>query len=157
MMTNHNQTPRGQSADTLAQFKTQAKRLRDAMGEQGSPLSHSAALELVARQHGHRDWNTLAAATPVKAEDRPATLSFGVGEKVRGRYLNQPFTGKVLSLTEMPSGGLYRVVVHFDEPVDVVTFDSFSAFRRRINAVIGRDGISPRQTSNGLPHLVIEA
>lgn len=155
MMTNHNQTRSGQTTGTLASFKTQAKRLRDAMGEQGSPVSHSAALELVARQHGHRDWNTLVAASA--QEDRPQGLSFTVGATVRGRYLNQPFTGKVLSLTQMPSGGLYRVVIHFDEPVDVVTFDSFSAFRRRINAVIGLDGISPRQTSNGLPHLVIES
>ncbi len=46
---------------TRIPFKDQAKRLRTALAEQGVELSHSAALELVARQHGARDWNTLAA------------------------------------------------------------------------------------------------
>jgi hypothetical protein len=39
--------------------------------------------------------------------------------------------------------------------VDVVTFASFSALRRRINAQVDEQGVSPRKTSNGLPHLVL--
>ncbi|TDW27780.1 hypothetical protein EV128_110143 [Rhizobium azibense] len=78
-----------------------------------------------------------------------------MGSHVRGRYLNQPFTGKVLALAET-GGGLHKITIHFDEPVDVVTFESFSAFRQRINAQIDTNGVSPRKTSNGQPHLVLD-
>lgn len=41
--------------------KQQAKRLRTSLAERGVEVTHSEALELVAQQHGARDWNTLAA------------------------------------------------------------------------------------------------
>ncbi len=135
------------------ELKAQARRLRQAMAERGSDIPHSAALELVAKQHGLRDWNTLSAlaAKPNAAPGVP----FAVGSAVHGRYLNQPFTGKILALSEQ-GGGLHKITIHFDEPVDVVTFESFSAFRRRINAQIDADGLSPRKTSNGVPHLMLD-
>jgi hypothetical protein len=34
------------------------------------------------------------------------------------------------------------VSLDLDEAVDVVTFDSFSSFRKRVNGVIGKDGVS---------------
>lgn len=148
-------------------YKLQARRLRAALAAEGKPISHSAALELVARQHGMRDWNTLAAAhahstpEPTRTSHVSGSVADGhgpgllVGAAVTGRYLGQAFTGRLLALAETPSDGLFRVTIHFDEPVDVVTFESFSALRGRITAVIGRDRISPRRTSNGLPHLVI--
>lgn len=141
------------SADPLAGYKQQAKRLRAAMAGQGTPLSHSAALELVARQHGARDWNTLA-ARPAPLTADPAQR-FAVGAMVRGHYLGQAFSGRVLALSAQ-AGGLYRITLHFDVPVDVVTFDSFQALRQRVNAVIDAAGVSPRRTSNGRPHLVID-
>ena len=138
---------------SIDELKVQARRLRQAMIERGDDISHSAALELVAKQYGLRDWNTLSAlaAKPNAAPNAP----FAVGTAIRGRYLNQPFTGKVLALSAK-SGGLYKISIHFDEPVDVVTFESFSAFRQRINAQVDADGISPRKTSNGVPHLVLD-
>ena len=42
-----------------------------------------------------------------------------------------------------------------DDPVDVVTFDSFSAFRQRVTATIDEHGVSPSKTSNGRPHMVL--
>ena len=39
-----------------------AKRLRASLADRGVEVTHSEALELVAHQHGARDWNTLAAA-----------------------------------------------------------------------------------------------
>ncbi|MDL2404441.1 glyoxalase superfamily protein [Rhizobium calliandrae] len=138
---------------SINELKEQAKRLRQAMAARGDDMAHSAALELVAKQYGLRDWNTLSAlaASPNAASKAPGV----VGTAVRGRYLNQPFTGKVLALTEQ-SGGLCRITIHFDTPVDVVTFESFSAFRQRINAQIDVNGISPRKTSDGVPHLVLD-
>lgn len=138
---------------SIEELKVQARRLRQAMAERGDDMSHSAALELIAKQHGLRDWNTLSAlaAKPNDGPDAP----FAVGAAVRGRYLNQAFTGKILALSAK-SGGLYKITIHFDEPVDVVAFESFSAFRQRINAQVDADGISPRKTSNGVPHLVLD-
>lgn len=139
---------------TTDQLKNQARRLRQAMTERGTPVAHSAALELVAKSHGVRDWNTLAARLP--PPDLLATPKFAVGDAVRGRYLDQPFVGRIISLAKLPATGLLRVAVHFDKPVDVVTFESFSAFRSRVTAVITDKGVSPRRTSNGLPHLTLE-
>jgi hypothetical protein len=138
---------------TIEELKSQAKRLRQAMETRGTAISHSAALELVAQQHGVRDWNTLSALATRPNEEPIAALS--VGAMVRGRYLNQTFSGKVLALSAH-GGGLHKITIHFDEPVDVVTFESFSAFRQRINAQVDGNGVSPRKTSNGVPHLVLD-
>ncbi|WP_221125144.1 glyoxalase superfamily protein [Rhizobium bangladeshense] len=137
----------------IEELKAQAKRLRQAMNDRGTALTHSAALEMIARQHGARDWNTLAALA-ARPNAAPKTPLF-VGAHIRGRYLNQPFAGEILSLSARP-GGLHRITIHFDEAVDVVTFESFSAFRRRVSAQIDADGVSPRKTSNGVPHLVLD-
>lgn len=145
---------------TTGDYKAQAKRLRSAMASQGTPISHSRALELIAEAHGARDWNTLAARTPALPQSavRPATnrAFLQVGARVGGHYLGQPFTGEVLAVSSLGNSGRYKLEIHFDEPVDVVTFDSFSAFRRRIRATVDENGTSPQRTSNGQPHLVIE-
>ena len=141
------------SLPTIDELKLQAKRLRQAMTERGAAVTHGAALELVAQQHGARDWNTLSARAH---RDQPKPPFFAVGERVRGRYLGQSFEGRVLSLATLPGGDAYKISIHFNEPVDVVTFDSFSAYRSRITAQIDANGVSPRKTSNGQPHLVLE-
>jgi hypothetical protein len=138
---------------SIDDLKAQAKRLRNAMEASGTPVSHGAALELIARQHGVRDWNTLSALA-TRPNAAPVAL-LAVGARISGRYLDQPFTGKVLALGEL-SGGLHKLTIHFDEPVDVVTFESFSAFRQRVSAQIDENGVSPRRTSNGLPQLVLD-
>src|ERR1700712_4724688 len=127
------------SLPTVDELKLQAKRLRQAMADRGNPVAHSGALELVAQQHGARDWNTLSARAPREhPDDGPA---FAVGRRVGGRYLNQDFEGRVLSLTALPGGELFNIAIQFDKPVDVVTFDSFSAFRQRIRAQVDAKGV----------------
>jgi hypothetical protein len=136
----------------IADYKAQAKRLRASLNQSaGTALTHAQALELVAHQHGARDWNTLRARN---GPPRAADLS--VGATVRGRYLGQDFSGRVLGLAEV-GGGRYRVTLHFDAPVDVVTFESFSAFRQRVSCVVGPEGHSPARTSDGRPHLILDA
>ncbi|MEQ7005439.1 glyoxalase superfamily protein [Actinopolymorpha sp. B17G11] len=44
--------------------KAMARRLRTALAADGTTISHSAALELTARQLGARDWNTLVGSLP---------------------------------------------------------------------------------------------
>lgn len=54
-------------------YKKMARRLRTDLSESGVAISHSQALELVAHQHGARDWNTLAASID-KAPAAPLRL-----------------------------------------------------------------------------------
>lgn len=63
-------------------------------GSERQSISHGAALELIASQHGVRDWNTLSALASRPNAAPLAALT--VGARVSGRYLNQPFTGKIL-------------------------------------------------------------
>lgn len=53
---------------SFLEAKAMASTLRQALAEEGTAISHSRALELVARQFGQRDWNTLSAAI-VAAEE----------------------------------------------------------------------------------------
>ncbi len=49
---------------TLKTAKLQAKRLRAALGDQAIDMGHGQCLELVAKLHGFRDWNTLNGVWP---------------------------------------------------------------------------------------------
>lgn len=136
----------------LDAVKDQARRLRQTLGASGTDVSHSRSLELVAAQYGYRDWNTLHAAL---GNRQPKGLS--IGDRVTGRYLGQNFAGRIVSLAPLgDASGKTRIGLHFDAPVDVVTFDSFSAFRRRIHAVIDEAGRTVEKTSNGRPHLELD-
>ncbi|WP_440957923.1 glyoxalase superfamily protein [Oceanicaulis sp. LC35] len=132
----------------LAELKAQAKRLRAALEVDGDFITHSESLELIARQNGYRDWNTLHA----RAGNRPSE-PYRIGDQRSGTYLGQPFTGEILSVKRLGDGALYEISFDFDEPVDVVRFDSFSAFRKRVSVTLDRDGVSPARTSNGEPHV----
>ena len=137
---------------TLPALKDQAKRLRAALETSGTRIGHSAALELVARQHGFRDWNTAHAASGNRPEGPPVQ----VGQIVEGSYLGQPFTAEVIGVNAQAAHGRYRVELDLAEPVDVVTFDSFSNFRRRVQATINRNGSTTEKTSNGKPQLALD-
>ena len=132
----------------IAELKAQAKRLRARLQTQGAPVTHSEALELLAHQHGLRDWNTLRAM----ADNR---MHLRVGDRVSGQYLGQPFTAEVRGMTKLGDGEQRRVTLQFDAPVDVVRFDSFSSFRQRVTGEIGWDGRSTRRTSDGESQLVV--
>lgn len=134
---------------TTVDYKAQAKRLRASLRGAGTVISHSQALEMIAGQHGARDWNTLSARS---LHNGPPVLA--VGDRVSGQYLSQPFVGKIIGLAQLGSGQ-NRITVRFDDPVDVVTFDSFSSFRQRVTSVIGADNRSIRKTSDGVPHMVV--
>lgn len=134
----------------MADLKTQAKRLRARLKDTGVDISHSESLELIAQQNGARDWNTLRA----QIGNMPPAPK--VGDRVTGRYLGQQFAGYIKGLTSLGQGDQYRITLHFDDPVDVVSFDSFSSFRQRVSGVIGIDGRSPQKTSDGVPQLIVD-
>ncbi len=135
-------------SQTVAQLKQQAKRLRSSLEADGVVVTHSQSLELLARQLGHRDWNTAHAAA---GNTKPA-CPVGLGQTVEGRYLSRNFKGEVIGIKAI-APSRFRVTFNFDEPVDVVTFDSFSAFRKRVTCTIDGRGKTTEKTSDGLPHM----
>ena len=51
--------------------KQMAKRLRAELAQRGLEVTHGQALELVAHQHGHADWNTMSALPALPTAPRP--------------------------------------------------------------------------------------
>lgn len=133
------------SAQTL---KSEAKALREARARSGEQLSHGAALEEVARAHGFRDWNTARAALP----DRVA-VPFQVGMRVKGFYLEQPFTGLLIGVQLAHNMQAYTVTIQFDEPVNVTPTFMFAAYRHRVVSTVDINGVSPALRGNGQPQM----
>ena len=133
------------------QAKAWAREMRAELALAGTPITHAEALERVAQALGYRDWNTASAQLSNEPE-----VPLQVGDRVAGRYLKQAFEGRVLSVRELAGGTAFEVTLEFDTPVDVVEFDSFSAFRHRINATVSSGGVSFAKTGDGVPHLVVE-
>jgi hypothetical protein len=143
-------SPKLPSLDVL---KDQARRLRDTLGRQGTVVNHSKALELVAGQYGFRDWNTLMGAIG----NRQPVRSYSIGEQVTGHYLGQMFSGTIIAVQALTSAhGRYRVTFDLDEPVDVITFESWSAFRKRVTCTLDEQGRTVEKTSNGQPHMMLQ-
>lgn len=140
-----------QKLPSLDQIKTQAKRLRSKLETVGQAVSHSQSLELLAHQLGHRDWNTLHAAVG----NQPPACPVELGAHVVGAYLGQPFMGEVMGV-KVVAEGRYRITLNFDEAVDVVKFDSFSAFRKRVSCIVDSTGCTLETTSDGVPHMALE-
>lgn len=129
--------------------KTQAKALRQALQATGTIVNHAQALELIARQHGARDWNTLNA----RLSQRNAPTELALGDHVSGQYLGQVFKGNIIALSG--PAHLRQIEIKLDNPIDTVRFESFSNWRHRIRGTLGEDGQSHRKTSDGVPQLVV--
>ena len=138
--------------DTLKDLKQQARRLRSGLADDLTTISHSKSLEMMAHQRGYKDWNTLHASI----SNRPALETLELNETVQGVYLGQAFKGELVSIKILKSGYAYHVSIQLEKAIDVVTFDSFSNFRRRLSCTVDANGISPAKTSNGKPHMALE-
>lgn len=139
-----------QRLPTTTEAKENAKRLRAQLADQGTKIGHANSLELVAHQYGFRDWNTFHAAI---ADLSP--VGWTPGGRVQGAYLSQRFEATVVAV-EMLRPGWFRLTLDLDKAVDVVTFDSFSNYRKRIRGVVGPAGTSRMRTSDGIPHLKMD-
>ncbi|MFY0679655.1 MAG: hypothetical protein JXR13_03685 [Thalassovita sp.] len=135
---------------SLTTAKLWAKRLRRQLSEVGQHISHSRALEIVARQQGFRDWNAMAATLVTRT---PAELYHGA--RVTGRYLSVEFCATVRQIYS-PSPGLWQLSLDLEQPIDVVRFASFSNWRHQIMGVIGEQGTSREVTSDNCPHLIVD-
>lgn len=136
---------------TIEDLKSQAKRLRASLAG-SNPLSHSQALEAVARQHGFKDWNTIHAACGNAVPGPP----WQVGQSVTGAYLGKPVRGTIKSVREMAEGRMFRVTLDLDRSVNVSAFDSFEVTRRRLSATLGRDGETVEKITGGTPQLKLD-
>lgn len=132
------------TTDAAQGYKAAAKRLRAALADDGIAVTHAKALELVAKQNGVRDWNTLV-AQPAAAESN-GTTPFAVGDKVAGTFNGRDARGRIIGLEETIKPDLWRVTVAFNPPVNAATSQLFTAERRRVQMVVGADGRSRRLT-----------
>jgi len=136
--------------NTRDQAKARARAIRTECAKRDTAISHAEALERVAAERGHSDWNRLAAALSAELE-RP----FQVGDRVRGTYLKQDFSGSVLAVRARHGGNCLDITIAFDTGVDVVAFPGFSNVRRRVSGTLSRSGVSHRKTGDGVPQLVV--
>lgn len=132
---------------TRVQAKARARQLK---AKSKTAMTLAQALEIVAKEMGFRDWNTASARLSNTPETR-----WHVGERVSGQYLKQSFAGRIHAVRELQAGSGYEVTIHFDTPVDVVEWESFSAHRQRVKAIVSPEGISWAKTSDGAPHLIV--
>lgn len=135
---------------TIASVKAEARALRQTLQARGDKVSHAQCLEQIAHAHGARDWNTLHA----RLSKETARGELAPGDRVKGFYLGQPFSGQVVELSGPAEGR--RIELVLDQAIDTVRFDGFSNWRKRIRGTIGQNGRSPDVTSDGTPHLVVE-
>lgn len=135
---------------SLDALKAQAKSLRQSLATTGHTISHAQSLELLAKQLGHRDWNTLHA----KTGNAPPPL-VQLGQHITGLYLGRPFAGTVKAVSDIGHGSRFQLTVRFDAPVNISKFDSMVIERRQVNATVNRDGQTIEKTSDGTPHLQI--
>lgn len=132
----------------IEDLKAEAKRLRTALAEKGQPVTHSQSLELLAKQRGYRDWNTLHAATGNQPPKPPVAL----GDLVSGVYLGRDFTAEVIGLQAL-ADGRFRIKLDLETPVNVSAFKGMDVWRRRLNANIRATGETVEKTSDGQPQL----
>ncbi|MFK3663715.1 glyoxalase superfamily protein [Ochrobactrum teleogrylli] len=140
------------AGQTTIDFKHQARRLRQALSEEGITISHGKALDLVARQSGTRDWNTLAAtggkveATPVAAQED--TAPYRVGQRIAGMFHTTPFDARIIAVEETIKPDLWRITLQFEPAIDVAVSPNMSMRRRRFTIVVASDGKSRRLTGS---------
>ncbi len=121
---------------TTEDLKRQARRMRDHFAEKNIDISHSAALEAIAKQHGYKDWNILSALI----NRQSMTIEWPeFDEMISGTYLGHNFTGKILKIQTCTIENLRRYTIKFDDPIDVVASKHFSSFRRQINCFLNKD------------------
>ncbi|MGJ8584595.1 MAG: glyoxalase superfamily protein [Marinosulfonomonas sp.] len=135
--------------ESIESLKARARDLRQTCAEKGEQISHSQSLERLAHARGYRDWNTLHAAIG----NRPPAPNYQLGMRVEGRYLKQPFKGEVIGVRSIGEGARFALTIRFDAPVDVITFDSMSNFRRQVQITVDQYGMTAERTRDGIPHL----
>lgn len=124
---------------TYQDAKAMAKSLRELLAARSVPVSHSESLEIVARQFGFDDWNTLSSklgkerasisppellshppptankCQPSLDEGTPAIAVFG-DLKTSPAYVVDWRPGVLSEPINLPANGTYRIVIRPEEP-----------------------------------------
>ncbi len=135
---------------TKGEAKARARIYKAQLAFKGQTITHSAALEHVAKQSGYRNWNAMSARLP-----NSLNTPFRLGNRVTGAYMKKSFHGRVIALRRLQNGRAHEITVEFDNPVDVVHFNSFSNLRKRARVVVAPSGVSVLKTSDGAPYMVV--
>ena len=129
----------------LGAIKLTAKdRLQHGLASTRGRGAYAQLLETAAQRLGFRDWNTLNAAA--NASLRMADMRPGMA--VRGAYMGHGFKARIRDI-KLQDDGDYEICVDLDEAIDVVVFDGFSSWRKRITTVVDVHGVSRERLSNG--------
>ncbi|UTW56647.1 glyoxalase superfamily protein [Kordiimonas sp. SCSIO 12610] len=142
------------SIPTIVGLKKRAKLKRKRMGLSGANITHSASLEATAFDYGFKDWNTLSGTVQKRLVGCPVAE----GEAVSGTYKGQRFSGTVhrIAVKKFAFKDRYHLTINLDEAIDVVTFDSFSAFRKRLQCSVDETGVTAELLSSGEPLLRLD-
>jgi len=62
----------------------------------------------------------------------------------------------VVSISALTQTDQFRVTINFEQPVDVIKFEGWSALRKRVSSQIAGNGRSPQRTSDGAPIMVLD-
>lgn len=135
---------------TVSGLKTQAKVLRTQFADKGTPVSHSQTLEMIAKQHGFRDWNTAVASFEAHLPPK-----FQLGQLVHGTYLGHAFSGRIKALRALGENARYALTVRFDAAVDVAQSAHFENLRKQVQVTVDARGRTAEKTSDGQPHMVL--
>lgn len=131
---------------SIQDMKAEARALR-----LGDDMSHSAALEAVAKRHGFRNWNAASAL----AEEGAPRLKLTLGQRVRGAYLGREFSARVMDAVAMGEAGWVRVGLDLDEPLSVSDIEGLNVVRRRLRGNLGPDGETAERITGGVAQLKI--
>lgn len=136
----------------LKTIKLQAKRLRQILAEQGTPLSHSQSLEIIAKQWGYSDWNTLNAI--LKTPDSPENLT--IGDIVTGYYMGEPVEAEVLRVQTLGHGDAFNLTLKLDKRVDVINSEGEMSSKKKVRCTVGVTGKTVQKMADGTPHFVLD-
>ncbi|MEO0357355.1 MAG: glyoxalase superfamily protein [Pseudomonadota bacterium] len=106
-------------------------------------LTQTRAYELLAKQLGYRNWNTLHAAA----------ADWSICQRVHGHYLGHPFSASILGVQQ--HAAYIALILRFDDPIDVVASEHFSNVREKVTVRMQSKTRSVGETSNGVPHLIL--
>lgn len=115
---------------TFRDAKTMAKALRQGLGERNVNLTHSDCLELVARQFGVADWNTLAAQ--IDRKQNGSTLRLPEGWIVSGSRSEDYDMG--IEGADRSGAALIRCRYAADDPAFVNKVNGFGTLMQSIVA-----------------------
>ncbi|MEX0300071.1 MAG: glyoxalase superfamily protein, partial [Kordiimonas sp.] len=148
--------------DFIKLAKNRAKRLRAYLDGSGHSISHSESLEAIAHSEGYRDWNTYSALFKTvageisKPDQRKQQYPFHVGDTVTGTFRGVRFQGTLLGLEETITLGVWRVKMHFDNPVKLPSHEALNLTRQRINCMLNIAGASVNLKGAPDGHIILD-